>query len=201
MKVKTTFLYTLAFLIISSPSILNTFAQAAAYTQLSLPEGAKARFGKGSVEAITYSPDGALLAVGTNIGIWLYDAETFQELALLPGRMDWVSSLAFSPDGKILASGGADMDCAVRLWDVETGAVKATLTGHLSWVKNLSFSPDGSTLASGSLDSTVRLWDVETGSRKAILKGHTSGVGSLLFSPDGKTLASGGWSYDDTVCL
>ena len=82
MKVKTAFLLTLTLLIISSIIILPGFAQSAPYIQLSLPEGTKARFGKGSVRELTYSPDGSLLAVGTNIGIWLYDTKTYQELAL-----------------------------------------------------------------------------------------------------------------------
>ena len=66
MKVKTTFLLTLTLLIISSVSILPGFAQYVAYTQLSLPEGAIARLGKGSVGEVTYSPGGSLLAVGSN---------------------------------------------------------------------------------------------------------------------------------------
>ena len=96
MKVKTTFLLTLTLLIISSIVIFPGFAQHAPYIQLSLPEGAKARFGKGNIGELTYSPDGSLLAVGTNIGIWLYDTETYQELAFLAGQMDWINSLSFS---------------------------------------------------------------------------------------------------------
>ncbi len=103
MKAKTTFLFVLTLLIVSSVSILSGFAQHTTYTQLSLPAGAKARLGKGSIEEVTYSPDGSLLAVGSNIGIWLYDTKTYRELALLAGQMDWVYSLAFSPDGTILA--------------------------------------------------------------------------------------------------
>ena len=175
MKVKTTFLFTLMLLIVLCVSICPGFAQDMAYTQLSLPEGAKARLGKGSVGEVMYSPDGSLLAVGSNIGIWLYDAKTFQELALFAGQMDWVYSLSFSPDGKTLASGGGDMDCTVRLWDVGTGGVKATLTGHLGGVKSLSFTPDSTTLAAGS-NTTVFMWDVATGAVKAELTGHTSHV-------------------------
>ena len=140
MKAKTIFLLVLTLLIVSSVSILSGFAQHTTYTQLSLPAGAKARLGKGSIEEVTYSPDGSLLAVGSNIGIWLYDTKTYRELALLAGQMDWVYSLSLSPDGKTIASGGADMDCTVRLWDVETRTVKVRLTGHTSRIKSLAFS-------------------------------------------------------------
>ena len=82
----------------------NIFAQD--YTQWGLPEGAKARLGKGRISGnIAYSPDGARLAVASSIGIWLYDAGTYQEVALLTGHTDSVSSVAFSPDGNTLASG------------------------------------------------------------------------------------------------
>ena len=102
MKMKRTFLLTLTLtvLIVSSISILPCFAQYAAHTQFNLPEGAKARLGKGRINEITYSPDGSLLAVAGSIGIWLYDAETSEELSLLAGRA--VVSISFSPDGTTL---------------------------------------------------------------------------------------------------
>ena len=81
----------------------TTFAQD--YTQWGLPEGAKARLGKGSINEIAYSPDGARLAVASSIGIWLYNTQTYQEIALLTGHTGWVSSVSFSPDGRTLATG------------------------------------------------------------------------------------------------
>ena len=85
---------------------LNTLAQD--YAQLGLPEGAKARLGKGMITEIKYSPDGTRLAISSSIGIWLYDTATLQEVALLTRHTGPVSSVAFSPDGSALASGSSD---------------------------------------------------------------------------------------------
>ena len=83
--------------------------------------------------------------------------------ATLTGHTDWVTSVAFSPNGLTVASGSVDE--TVRLWDAVTGAHKATLTGHTGWVTSVAFSPNGLTVASGSEDETVRLWDAVTGAR------------------------------------
>ena len=80
-------------------------------------------------------------------------------------------SVAFSPDGKTLASGSEDE--TIKLWDVATGKEQATLKGHTHAVCSVAFSPDGKTLASGSGDKTIKLWDVATGKEQATLKGHT----------------------------
>ncbi len=93
----------------------NTFTQD--YTRWGLPEGAEARLGKGRISGnIAYSPDGALLAVATGIGIWLYDTGPYREVALLTGHTDGVSNVAFSPDGTTLASGSRDG--TVLLWEL-----------------------------------------------------------------------------------
>ena len=115
----------------------------------------------------------------------------------LGGHPDFVYSVAFSPDGKTLASGSGDN--TIKLWDVPTGKEQATLKGHTGWVTSVAFSPDGKTLASGSWDKTIKLWDVATGKELATLQGHTSFVLSVAFSPDGKTLASA--SGDKTIKL
>ena len=132
----------------------------------------------------------------------MWDAATGDTLNTLTGHTGNVTSIAFSPDGTILASGS--WDDTVRVWDAATGDTLNTLTGHTRGVESIAFSPDGSTLASGSWDRTVHLWDVATGEMLNTLTGHTanrvySSVGSIVFSPDGSTLASG--SEDGTVLL
>ena len=108
-----------------------------------------------------------------------------------------VLSVAFSPDGKLIAAGTARSE--IRIWQALGTIPLNTFQGHTDWVRSVAFSPDGNTLASGSDDQTIRLWDVSSGHHLRTLQGHKNQIWSVSFSPDGKTVASG--SADQTIRL
>jgi WD40 repeat protein len=159
----------------------------------------------GRLNSLAFSPDGTLLASGSDdMTIVLQDAASGQSLGQpLAGHTGWVYGVVFSPDGSLLASASADD--TIRLWDVASRqSLGAPLTGHTEPVYAVAFSPDGTLLASGGSDLTIRLWDIATRASRGkpldlTLAGHTGAVKSLAFSPDGKLLAVG--NQDSTISL
>jgi WD40 repeat protein len=124
----------------------------------------------------------------------------------LEGHEGLVHSAALHPNGKWLATGGADT--TIKLWDIATGQLRYTLEGHKASVKCVAFSPDGQRLASGGsgenhrvmtfdgppprIDQTVKLWDVASGQLLRTLEGHNASVDEIAFSQDGQWLAAWG---------
>ena len=157
--------------------------------QLSLPEGAKARIGKGWINGIEYSADGNRFAVTSSIGTWLYDTETLKELTLLTNNKDFVWSGSLSPDGTRVATGVHKGP--VHLWNAATGELLQILKGHTLWVTAFSFSPDGTILVTGGYDGKLRLWNTTTGEFLKGSKKLTKPYTCIRFSPDGRILATG----------
>lgn len=149
------------------------------YTQWGLPEGAKARLGKGVFTDMQLSSDGTRLAIASSAGVWLYDVSTGDEIALITENTALIGLVAFSPDGTTLATAGGDNKC--RIWDVETQKLLSTFRGP-DWLWTLAFLDDGKTLVGeGLIDKVshplvdgeswrwdvpkVWIWDVSSGKR------------------------------------
>src|SRR5947209_14681649 len=111
------------------------------------------------------------------------------------GHSNGVSAIAWSPDGKRIAS--ASYDKTVQVWDAATGHLFFTYRGHANWVIAVAWSPDGKRIASASFDRTVQVWDATTGKHLLTYRGHSGTVTAVAWSPDGHLLASA--SYDKTV--
>lgn len=169
---------------------------------------------------LAYSPRGRYLAISERIKseedifprhvIHLFDVTTGGIRKTFSGHTDLVTALAFSSDGRYLASGGnigvvrgaVDKknnkgvvhrnEDPIRIWDVETGEIVKELVGHRGAVRSVTFADSGRTLVSGSYDKTVRIWDIESADNVATLTAHHDLIGSIAVNQDGTSLVSGG---------
>jgi WD40 repeat protein len=154
----------------------------------------------GPVTALAFSPDGHALAVGASVPgvrgeLRIYPvppsgSPVSGARLILPAHKDAVHCVAWSPDGKLLATCGYDR--LIKLWDVESGKEVRTLRDHSDAVYAVAFHPRGALLASAAADRTVKVWDVVTGRRLYTLGQSTDWVYSVSWSPDGRFLAAGG---------
>lgn len=168
-------------------------------TMVALPPDAVARFGRGGGSDVAISPDGSLVAVVSNIGVWLYSAYTDEFLSLLASEGGNVPSTGvFSPDGTQIAIGYRNGPA--KLWSIFSQSTEAELPTFLHGgpATQVTFSPNGKLLATSGWDNIAILWDVDTRTVRFTFK-HEDAVRAILFSPDGSLLATG--SLDATTKL
>ena len=139
---------------------------------------------------IEYHPSGGFLAVTSGASVRFLDPGGDGELAVLSGHADNVVSIAFSPDGLLLAAG--DKTGAVKLWEVESGKVQRQWQVHTEMVAAVVFAPNGRSIATGSYDGSIRLWELESGKRLRTMEAHRDGVADVQFDLTGTVLVSSG---------
>jgi len=152
-----------------------------------------------AISALAFSPNGALMAVGSETGrIEIWDMRVRQEMHSFDAHRGLVSAIAFSPDKRpILATAGNDN--VVNLWDPVLGKPLFSISSHSAPVAALAFRHQRAFIASGSIDGTIIISDLRSKKTVKVFRGHTSGVNVLLYTSDGKYLISG--SEDGTVIL
>ena len=155
---------------------------------IGLPDGAKLRLGKGIINDIVYSPDGNQIYVLTSIGLWVYDVDSGEEIAV-PGDAGTLRKIAFSPDGTTFGSIANSL--LIQLWDTLTGKQVRNVSDLNASADDIFFSPDGRLTVTVSHYSGTLLWDTHTGELKQRINGRKDYDLMRIFSPDGVTLVIG----------
>lgn len=142
---------------------------------------------------VAFSPDGLQLATAGADGLAkVWDAETGRLLLTLAGHSDSLHSLAYSPDGRLIATSSDDQDTTVKVWDAHGGTLLYTLAGHEVRVWGLAFSPDSRFLVTGGARGIIKLWNMETGEEVFTVVDETDYIGSVAFTPDGRWFVTTG---------
>ena len=199
--------YMLGFTVLLTVLLVLSNALAQDYTRWRLPKGAEARFGKGWINDIEFSPSGDLVSVATTIGVWTYDVHSGNEVNLFTGAMSGANAIAYTSDGKTLAA--AHWNRTVCLWNVDLElptTPRYTFKGHAGPIYAVAVSPNNGMLASGGADKTdrgdaepsglIKIWDLHTKDLLLILR-YNSPVSTIAFSPNSRWLAGG--SGDGTI--
>lgn len=177
-------------------------------TQIALPDGAITRFGKGGINTMRFSLDGTLLAVGTDIGVWLYDRTSGEAKPLQANSLGQSNAIAFSSNGRILASGGSS-NPILQLWDISTGAqlpyISLPTSKHLHLMNKkdgtheksvaaLSFPKSKGSLLSLSYAGSFNYWNITTGKELSKHRTDFDSEGVLALSQNGSNFACGYWN-------
>ncbi len=165
------------------------------YTRWELPEGAKARLGKGSINDIKFSPDGTRFAVATTIGVWMYDAKTGKEISLFKGERQDIKGIAFSADGSLLT--GANSTGGIPRWDANTGQLHSILIKeNVRSLNTAVFSEDGTKLVSvGRPHDEIQIWNLTDETTSPIIADidmdfKNGQLTAIALSPDSRFLAT-----------